>query len=349
MPDELGLARGAYGVVTLHRPSNVDDEAQLRRLADALIAIQPRLPIVFPVHPRTAARLAAAGLDGALEQAGVRLIEPMPYIRFMSLVLGAGAVITDSGGLAGRDDLSRHPLLHPARQYRAADHDRGGDERAGDAGDPARPDRGLAGGRAAARRGVRNIGTAARRRAASRTCGAARPPDERHHPVAGPAPRLARPAGGGARRGGGDVVVDLSERGAAAGAARLLRPLYDGSPDSRFLLGRLQRRECPYLEIVDETGRDACRLLCGDRGQRRSCARRRPGLRPGRGAAAARSGRPGEPDPAAARTAAGPLQPAAGAQGRRPAARRPAAVAFPQPESAPRPLERRAAPGRGRA
>lgn len=52
----------------------------------------------------------------------------------------------------------------------------------------------------------------------------------------------------------GDVVVDLSESGAAPGAGRLLRPLYDGSPDSRFLLGRLQRRECPYLEIVDERG-----------------------------------------------------------------------------------------------
>jgi hypothetical protein len=52
----------------------------------------------------------------------------------------------------------------------------------------------------------------------------------------------------------GDAVVDLSESGAGPGAARLLRPLYDGSPDSFFLLGRLQRRECPYLEIVDETG-----------------------------------------------------------------------------------------------
>jgi hypothetical protein len=51
-----------------------------------------------------------------------------------------------------------------------------------------------------------------------------------------------------------DVVVDLSESGAVPGARRLLRPLYDGAPDSRFLLGRLQRRECPYLEIVDEKG-----------------------------------------------------------------------------------------------
>jgi hypothetical protein len=52
----------------------------------------------------------------------------------------------------------------------------------------------------------------------------------------------------------GEAVLDLSERGAGAGAARLLRPLYDGSPDSAVLLGRLQRRECPYLEIVDGTG-----------------------------------------------------------------------------------------------
>ena len=95
----LGLPRGGYGVVTLHRPSNVDDPAQLGRLAEALCAAQARLPLVFPVHPRTAARLAAAGLTAQLEAVGVRLIEPVPYIRFMSLVLGAAAVITDSGGI----------------------------------------------------------------------------------------------------------------------------------------------------------------------------------------------------------------------------------------------------------
>jgi UDP-N-acetylglucosamine 2-epimerase (non-hydrolysing) len=95
----LGLAHGGYGVVTLHRPSNVDDPAQLARLVDALRAAQSRLPLVFPVHPRTAARLAAAGLTPALEAAGIRLIDPAPYIRFMSLVVGAAAVITDSGGI----------------------------------------------------------------------------------------------------------------------------------------------------------------------------------------------------------------------------------------------------------
>ena len=88
-----------YGVVTLHRPSNVDDPAQLKQLCDALVAVQAELPLVFPVHPRTAQRLDAAGLTGLLECAGVRLTEPVPYIRFMSLVIGAAAVITDSGGV----------------------------------------------------------------------------------------------------------------------------------------------------------------------------------------------------------------------------------------------------------
>ncbi|MDB5699105.1 MAG: hypothetical protein JWN69_1909 [Alphaproteobacteria bacterium] len=94
-----GLGGSSYGVVTLHRPSNVDDPATLSALVDALIAVQRRLPLVFPVHPRTAQCLAVGGLDRRLEEAGVKLIEPMPYVGFMSLVLGAGAVITDSGGV----------------------------------------------------------------------------------------------------------------------------------------------------------------------------------------------------------------------------------------------------------
>jgi UDP-N-acetylglucosamine 2-epimerase (non-hydrolysing) len=99
MAASLGLDRGGYAVVTLHRPSNVDEPEQLQRLAHALLAVQQRLPVIFPVHPRTAQRLAAAGLDASLAAAGVRLIEPLPYVAFMSLVLDAGAVITDSGGI----------------------------------------------------------------------------------------------------------------------------------------------------------------------------------------------------------------------------------------------------------
>src|SRR5688572_124642 len=99
VPGELGLERGRFGIVTLHRPSNVDEPAQLIRLADALIEVQASLPLVFPVHPRTAKRLSATGRDTRLKRAGVRLVDPMPYVRFMSLVTGAGAAITDSGGI----------------------------------------------------------------------------------------------------------------------------------------------------------------------------------------------------------------------------------------------------------
>lgn len=96
---ELGLSAGGYGVVTLHRPSNVDEDGPLTELVSALIAVQARLPLVWPVHPRSAKRMAETGLDKRLAAAGVRLIEPQPYIRFMSLVLGAAAAITDSGGI----------------------------------------------------------------------------------------------------------------------------------------------------------------------------------------------------------------------------------------------------------
>ncbi len=99
VPGELGLTPGGYGVVTLHRPSNVDEDGPLSELVDALIAVQARLPLVWPVHPRSAKRLAETGFDAKLKAAGVLLIEPEPYIRFMSLVANAAAAITDSGGI----------------------------------------------------------------------------------------------------------------------------------------------------------------------------------------------------------------------------------------------------------
>jgi UDP-N-acetylglucosamine 2-epimerase (non-hydrolysing) len=98
-PNELGLTPGRYGVVTLHRPSNVDDPAKLAQLVAALEMAQRRLPLVFPIHPRTRQRLEAAGLLGRLEAAGLQLVGPAPYIRFMALVSGAAAIVTDSGGI----------------------------------------------------------------------------------------------------------------------------------------------------------------------------------------------------------------------------------------------------------
>ena len=97
--EAFGIGGSPYAVVTLHRPSNVDQAGPLAALVQALVAVQARLPVVFPVHPRTAAKLAEFGLRDRLVEAGVRLIEPLPYIRFMSLVRGAAAAITDSGGI----------------------------------------------------------------------------------------------------------------------------------------------------------------------------------------------------------------------------------------------------------
>ena len=110
-PGAFGVVAGRYGVVTLHRPSNVDGDAQLHRLVRALVAAQTALPLVFPVHPRTAKRLADTGLGATLEAAGVRLVEPLPYVRFMSLVSDAAAVITDSGGIQDETTYLAIPCL----------------------------------------------------------------------------------------------------------------------------------------------------------------------------------------------------------------------------------------------
>src|SRR5262245_51957099 len=97
-PQSLGLARGGYGVVTLHRPSNVDRRESLAALVDQLVQSARSLPLVFAVHPRTRKQLQSFGLREVLERApGMKLIEPLGYIPFMSLVFGARLVVTDSG------------------------------------------------------------------------------------------------------------------------------------------------------------------------------------------------------------------------------------------------------------
>jgi UDP-N-acetylglucosamine 2-epimerase (non-hydrolysing) len=97
VPERLGLTPGRYAVATLHRPSNVDEPQTLARLLGALRRIAREAPVVFPVHPRTRARLEAAGLG---ETAGaLRLCEPLGYLEFLSLTSAAQLVLTDSGGL----------------------------------------------------------------------------------------------------------------------------------------------------------------------------------------------------------------------------------------------------------
>jgi UDP-N-acetylglucosamine 2-epimerase (non-hydrolysing) len=97
---KLKLERNGFGVVTLHRPSNVDDPAWLKLLVDMLMAAARSLPVVFPVHPRTRRRLEETKLLAPLQKAkGVVLTEPLGYTDFMSLVFGCRYVLTDSGGV----------------------------------------------------------------------------------------------------------------------------------------------------------------------------------------------------------------------------------------------------------
>jgi UDP-N-acetylglucosamine 2-epimerase (non-hydrolysing) len=97
---QYGLKSGGYGVVTLHRPANVDNPKALAKLCEALKRIASDLPLVFPVHPRTRKNLEAFGLWSGLESGnGLRLVEPLGYVPFLNLVFNCRLAITDSGGI----------------------------------------------------------------------------------------------------------------------------------------------------------------------------------------------------------------------------------------------------------
>lgn len=98
--NEFGLEEEGYGIVTLHRPSNVDQKETLAPLVDSLKSIALRIPLLFPLHPRTRKNLETHGLlNDFLAAPGVHVSEPLNYIRFMGLVREAALVITDSGGI----------------------------------------------------------------------------------------------------------------------------------------------------------------------------------------------------------------------------------------------------------
>jgi UDP-N-acetylglucosamine 2-epimerase (non-hydrolysing) len=84
-----------YALVTLHRPSNVDDSANLKNILESLLEVNERLEVVFPVHPRTRQRIEKFAIN--IEK--LHLLEPLPYIEFLSLQRRAAVVITDSGGI----------------------------------------------------------------------------------------------------------------------------------------------------------------------------------------------------------------------------------------------------------
>ncbi len=98
--EEFGLTNGGYGLITLHRPSNVDNLEVLSSICSTFVNISKKIPVIFPLHPRTKKNLENFGLITVLEKAeSIFLTEPMNYIRFMNLVFNCKLAITDSGGI----------------------------------------------------------------------------------------------------------------------------------------------------------------------------------------------------------------------------------------------------------
>jgi len=94
--ERLGLKERSYALVTLHRPSNVDQLENLRRIMEALRELAGKIPVLFPVHPRTRERMVSGGLEATV---GLRLMEPLGYLDFLSLMDRARFLLTDSGGI----------------------------------------------------------------------------------------------------------------------------------------------------------------------------------------------------------------------------------------------------------
>ena len=109
---ELGLTQGTYAVMTLHRPSNVDDPESLERILGAVEAVAVDLPVVYPAHPRSRKALEASGLiDRARASAGLVLTEPKGYHDFIALEAQARLVMTDSGGVQEETTVLGVPCL----------------------------------------------------------------------------------------------------------------------------------------------------------------------------------------------------------------------------------------------
>src|SRR5262249_44919881 len=107
--DRIKVEDRKFAVLTLHRPSNVDDPTALEGILQALATISADMPIVFPVHPRTRERLRTFGMNGLLDR--LVMTEPLGYIDFLSLTSHARIVLTDSGGLQEESTALGIPCL----------------------------------------------------------------------------------------------------------------------------------------------------------------------------------------------------------------------------------------------
>ena len=110
---DLGLTTKGYILVTLHRPSNVDDPTTLRGILRALAQISREVPVIFPVHPRTRQRIRS--LNQTPPNMTLQLIDPLGYLDFLALMNAAALVVTDSGGIQEETTYLGVPCL-TARQ-----------------------------------------------------------------------------------------------------------------------------------------------------------------------------------------------------------------------------------------
>lgn len=110
--DELGLSRNSYALMTLHRPSNVDNNANFLKILNAIEEIQKKIKIVFSMHPRTKARIEQFGLNDMI--AGMKnlvIVEPLGYLKFMGLMANSKFVLSDSGGMQTETTVLGIPCL----------------------------------------------------------------------------------------------------------------------------------------------------------------------------------------------------------------------------------------------
>ena len=110
--EDLGLAPQGYAVLTLHRPSNVDDPSVLGRLLGAIEVVQRDMPVLFPIHPRTRKNIDGSPLaERVAQMKNLRLTEPAGYLEFLKLMACARLILTDSGGIQEETTILRVPCL----------------------------------------------------------------------------------------------------------------------------------------------------------------------------------------------------------------------------------------------
>jgi UDP-N-acetylglucosamine 2-epimerase (non-hydrolysing) len=109
--ETIGINGRPYTVVTIHRPSNVDDPSMLGQIMEALQEIGRDMPVIFPVHPRTRAMLEKGFYKGAASRFSLLLIEPLGYLDFLKLMAHARVVLTDSGGIQEETTILNVPCL----------------------------------------------------------------------------------------------------------------------------------------------------------------------------------------------------------------------------------------------